>query len=413
MPITDPRFIDWLTGGQTEAGAPLTEATALTLSAFYRGVLVVSGSVGGLPLRTLRDTEGERRRVNSMFDDPGAVVGLKPFNWKQIQVIHLILWGDAFLRHYFNIAGALVGMVPIHPSCVKVEWDRKAVGGKRFSFVDEDGKTIELDANGMTQIMGPSLDGLRGMSLLSLARRSLGGAIAADQAAAKMWRNGMMLSALVTPDGDIDDGDVDAAIDELNSKVGGVENAGLLRAVNRSLKVQLLSMPAKDAQFLESREFSIDEAARWLGVPAVLLMRPGAVSTWGTGVEIQQRGLARFTLPQYTLPMQEAYTAVLRGEKFTEFDFAGLERGSPQEEIGLLLQQVAAGVMSKEEFRHIRNMGPMDPGDTFVDGPAPTSTPAQTSPADALRRRVQAAVPVQPSIDAMVLAGAIAGNGAH
>jgi HK97 family phage portal protein len=410
MPITDPRFIQWLTGAASD-GAALTEASALTLSAFYRGCLVVSGSIGGLPLRTLRDVEGSRTRVNSMFDNPGAVVGLKPYNWKQIQVLHQILWGDAFLRHIFNQAGALVGMEPIHPSCVKVEWDRSAEGGKRFSFKDDDGTLVELDAKGMTQVMGPSLDGLRGLSLLTLARRSLGGAIASDQAAAKMWRNGMMLAALVTPADDMDDeDDIEAAVAEMNAKMGGVENAGMLRAVNRKVKVDPLSMPLKDAQFLESRQFSIQEAARWLGVPASLLMDPGAVSTWGTGVEIQQRGLARFTLPQYTIPMQEAYTAALRGERFTEFDFAGLERGSPQEEIGLLLQQVAAGVMSKEEFRHIRNMGPMNPDETFVDGPP--ASPPPLSPADVLRVKAYAGSPAQPSIDAMTIAGAIAGNGA-
>lgn len=404
MPVTDPEFMQWITGGQTESGAPLTESTAMTLSAFYRGCMVISSSIAGLPLRSLRDVQGSRTRVNSMFDNPGKEVGLNPFNWKQLQVLHLILWGDAFLLHVYNQAGALVALRPIHPGCVKVEWDSKAVGGKLYSFRGEDGKKVELDATGITQIMGPSLDGLRGMSVLTLARMSLGGALSAEKAAGKMWRNGMLIAGMVSPDEDVDPEDAKADAEQLNAMLGGVENAGKIRAVNRRLKFTPWTMKASDAQFLESRQFGIQEVARWLGVPANLLMDPGAVSTWGTGVEIQNRGLARFTLTAYTIPMQEAYTAVIKGERFTEFDYAGLERGSPQEEINLLLLQVKEGVMSKEEFRHIRNMGPMDPAHTFVGGAAPT--PAEPSPVDALR------IPIQQANHALAIAGAIPETGA-
>jgi len=420
--ISDPRIAEWLTAGQSDAGAPVTERTALTLSAFYRGLEIVSGSIGGLPLRTLRDVDGARTRFTSLFDNPGAVVGMDLYNWKKIQVLHKILWGDAFLRHYFNAAGALVGMGPIHPSCVKVEWDAGAEGGKLYSFNEVvDGKVgkvrkVELDRTGMTQVMGTSLDGLRGLSVLTLARTSLGGAIAGDKAAAKLWRNGMMLGGLVTPPPEADPDEVDAGVDKINSELTGVENAGSIRALNQAWKFTPWSMPAKDAQFLESRQFSIQECARWLGVHPNLLMDPGAVSTWGTGVEIQNRSLGRFTLTNHTIPMQEAYSAALRGERFVEFDYAGLERGSPREEIDLLLAQVDGGLLTLNEARKIRNLPPVDGGDVLrVKGVPVTALAAQPGQpgAKTAARLALGSSPFDTSSDhAMVLAGAVAELGA-
>lgn len=366
--IADPRLLEWLGidwHGDGGDGRPLTESRAMTLSAFFRGCVVVAGGVGGLPLRTLRDVDGSRTRVRSVFDDPGSVVGLRPWNWKQLQTLHLILWGDAFLWHVYNVAGALVGLVPVHPSCVEVKWDRTAVGGKRFIFTDDDGVEHRLDATRMTHVMGFSLDGLRGLSVLTLARLGINSSIAAEKAANRMWRNGMMISAVMIPEEDVDPEEIPAAEAELNDRIGGPENAGKVRVINRRGKLHPLSMPAKDAQFLESRKHNIYDVARWLGVPASLLMDPDAVSTWGTGVEIQQRGLSRFTLVHFTNPMQEAYTSTIKGERFCEFDYAGLERGSPQEEISLLLQQVDGGLLTINEARKIRNLPPVEGGDVL------------------------------------------------
>lgn len=379
--IADPVLAEWLSlGTPNYAGVNVSEHSALGVSAFWRGVCLISGTVAGLPLRTIRDVEGTRTRVASFLDDPGAPVGLTPFAWKETVVAHAVLHGTAYLAHVFNGAGSLAGLTPIHPSAVTAEWDDTRPGGKRFTATLIDGRRVEYDARTMTQIMGLSLDGLRGLSLIEVARNGLGTAIAGDRAAARMFSNGATFAGLVTPDEDLEEGEAKAIKSSLDAKIAGWENASSVAVVNRKLTFTPWTMSQKDAQFLESRQFSVQDIARWLGVPANLLMDPGAVSTWGTGVEIQNRGLARYTLAPWTSRIEQALSRLLPAPRFAEFDFAGLERPTPEQEIRLLIEQVDGGLLTVNEARHIRNLPPVEGGDVLRG----QSAPSEPAPSEAV-----------------------------
>lgn len=348
MSISDPRFPRWL-GIDSAAGVPVNEYTALSISAFWRGSLLVASSIAGLPLDTMREWGSTRSRVDSWLDDPGKAIGLNPFNWKQTSILHMVLGGDSFQRHLYNGLGMIAGLEPINPNCVSVYWDETRPGGKRFEVsLLRDGRLCREthDASTMTQVMGPTLDGLRGLSVVGVARTSLGGAIAADQASANTFRNGPMIGGVLTPTDDLDEGDAEKVEAIINDRVGGHENAGRVVVIERRFDLKSWGMSLKDAQFLESRQFSIQEIARWLGVHPVFLMDPGAVSTWGTGVEILQRGLGRFTLPAWTDPFQEAMSDLLPNKSWAQFDFKALERGSPADEIALIIQQIDGGLLT-------------------------------------------------------------------
>lgn len=370
-------YFGW--GGPSTAGVSVTETSALGLSAFYRAGAVISGSIASLPLRSLKTTSDDRREpVASWVDDPAGPDSYTPYEFKEQCIWHLFLQGDAFLQHRFNGAGALVGLTPVHPLAVGVEWDSSRPGGKLYRVTQLGGTALELDATTMTQVMGPSLDGLRGMSVITLARNSLGTAIAGDRAAGNMFANGGMLSGIITPEEDVEPDEVTTIKADVNANMTGTENAGKIAVVNRKLKFTPWSMNAADAQFLETREFSIEEVARWTGVPANLLMKSDAVSTWGTGVEIVNRGLRQYTLASYTSRFEQRLSRLLPRTQLVEFDFAGLERPNPEQEIDLLIKQVEAGLLTPNEARRIRNLAPLPGGDTpRPAGQGPTPSPAE------------------------------------
>lgn len=376
--ISDPILAEWLSlGTPNYAGVNVSEHSALGVSAVWRAVSLISGTIAGLPMRTLREVEGTRTRVGSFLDDPGAPAGLTPFAWRETVVAHLLLHGNAYLAHVANGAGAVMGLTPFHPLAVQVEW-ADVPGGKRFTANLVDGTRQEYDARTMTQIMSLSLDGLRGMSPIEVARNSLGTAIAGDRAAAKMFSNGALFSGLVSAEEDLDEAEAKVIKESLDARIAGWENSSSVAVVNRRLKFQPWTMSHADAQFLESRAFQIQEIARWYGVPPHLLMDPGAVSTWGTGVEIMNRSLARYGLSPITSRIEEALSRLLPAPRFVEFDYAGLLQPSPEVEIPLLIQQVEAGLMTVNEARRIRNMDPIDGGDVLrgQSSPAPEQVAA-------------------------------------
>lgn len=386
--IGDPAVAEIMGHVPNWSGETVSERTALTLSAVWRAAAIVSGTIASLPMHTYRTATGDvRERVTSFLDNPAGPERETPYEWKETALLHLLFGGDMFGLHITNGAGAVIGLTLIHPSLVSVEWDPSYLGGKKFTVTREiePGVTMTevMGAERLLHIPGPSLDGLRGMSVISKARNSLGTAIAGERAAARMFRNGMQYQVLITPEDDITAEDATEIKKSMTRRMAGADHAGEITVINRKLKLSPWSMSAEDAQFLESREFQISEIARWFGVPATLLMKDGAVSTWGTGVAIMNSGLHRYNLIHWTTRIEQRLSRLLSSPRFVEFNYDGFLKPEPAEEINLLMAQVNNGLITLNEARRVRNLPPLD--DPSADLPrvpagavAPSADPAPT-----------------------------------
>lgn len=379
--IGDPLLADFFSvGPKSLAGVPVNETTALGLSAVWRSVSLISGTIASVPLRTLRDKNGTREQVPSFLDNPGGPNGQTPFEWTETVLAHLVVHGNAYLAHVYNGAGALVALQPIHPLAVAVDWETdangKPTGLKEFTVTLDDGSDRKFNSTTMTQIMALSLDGLKGLSPITVARLSLGTSIAGDRAAARMFGNGNMTSGLVTPEEDVTEEEAKAIKEGLKAKISGVDNAGDIAVINRKLKFTQWSTSNEDAQFLQSRQFQIEEIARWYGIPPFELMQTEKQTSWGTGIESQQRGLARTVLSPWGQRVEQRLSRLLPKSQWAEFDFAGLERANPTDEIRLLIEQVRGGLLTINEARAIRNLEPVTGGDALA---APEGSPTPPS----------------------------------
>lgn len=76
-------------------------------------------------------------------------------------------------------------------------------------------------------------------------------------------------------------------------------------------------------------------------------------------MESQNRAMARTVLAPWATRLEQRLSRLLPKSQFVEFDFAGLERPTPEQEIALLIQQIDAGLLTVDEARRIRNMGPL------------------------------------------------------
>lgn len=364
--ISDPHLAEMFSlGTPNYAGVNVSEHSSLSLSAVWRAVSLISGTLASLPLRTVREVDGQRTQVRSVLDNPGGAA-MTRFEWVEMIVVHLLLHGNAFLVHVYNGAGALAALIPIHPACVTVDWADGQLGMRKvYTVTLDDGTRREFDDTTMTHLMGMSLDGLRGMSVISQARNGFGTALAGDRAAAKVFSTGALYGGLVTPDEDVESDEALEIKKSLNANGLGWEHAGEIIVMNRRLKFQPWSMSMEDAQFLESRQFAIEEIARWFGVPPFELMQTEKQTSWGAGIEKQQLALARQVLGTWAERISQRLTRLVP-QRFVVFDFAGLERPTPEKEIQLLIAQVQGGILTPNEARRLRHLPPIEGGDTLA-----------------------------------------------
>ncbi len=375
---SDPFSVSFLRAlGLTSIDSEVTATTAMSVSAVFRAVSLISGTLGTLPLRTLQGRpDGTQGRVRSVIDDPGLGMHTR-FEWVELVAVCLLLHGNAYCQHIYNRNGALIGLNLLQPTAVSVERDGGRPGGRVYTATLDDGTTREFDATSLTHIPGISLDGVRGVSVISLARLGISAARAGERAAHHQFSSGATVAGLVTPeDEDLDPDEAKAVKETVNAAMTGPENAGTIAVINRRLKFQPWMLSASDAQFLQSRTFQIEEIGRWFGVPPHLLGQTEKSTSWGTGIEEQNRGLARYTLQPWTTRIEQRLSRLVAGSRKVEFDYAQLLAPSPQDEIRLLLEQLNGGMLTANEVRRIRNLPPVEGGDKLRLPPGAGGQPA-------------------------------------
>lgn len=378
--IGDPALAAYFNvGASAWAGVAVNETSALGLTALFRCVSLIAGSIAGLPLKSYRELpEGTRERVKSIFDDPAGSSGLTKFEWTELVVAHLLLHGNAFLLHEYGGAGQLAGLLPVHPSVVTVKrpetnLEKEAFGkwGRLYVVSMADGSERKFSPEDFTHIPALSMDGLRGISPVEAHRQAISCGLAGDKAAARMFGSGMMLSGVVSADEDLAEEDAQTIIDSLKSKGAGTDHAGDVAFINAAVKFTPWAAPAKDAQFIESRVHQVEEVCRIFGVPPHLVGQTEKQTSWGTGVAEQNRGLHRYVLMAWTSRIEQRLTRLLPQPRFVEFDYAGFLQPAPEIEIPLLIQQVQAGLLTVDEARAIRNLPPLGAPAPAPDGEAP------------------------------------------
>src|SRR6187402_3264989 len=173
------REIDGL-GAPVAAGINVTEKTALTNSAFWNGVNLISSQIATLPRHVYRRTEDDSRERDR--SQPAAKVLANPnpnmtdvVFWETL-VAHILTWGNAYAEIEFDRAMRPIGLWPITPDRVTPFLEngllKYKVTGARSGV---------LDAEDIFHVPGLGFDGLRGYSVIQMARQSLGLALAAER----------------------------------------------------------------------------------------------------------------------------------------------------------------------------------------------------------------------------------------
>lgn len=366
--IGDPALAEYLGIGRVnDAGVPLTEHTALELSAVWRSVLLISGTIAGLPLNTYKRTGADSRvQVDSFLDNPHP--DMSSFEWKELLMAHELLWGNGFHFNTYGGAGQLLGLLPLPPWSVSVQRDPDS-GEKIFSVTDAKGRIRELTSVDITHIPAFSLDGLKGLSPIGVARHSLGAAKAGDKAAARLFKNGLLLGGLITPKADALTPAQRKQVTDGLKEQSGADNAGDVAFIPSAVNFSPWTMNSVDAQFLETRHFGIEECSRWFGVPRELLSESGA-SSWGSGIQEIVRAFQKFCLAGWTTRIEQRLSMLLPKNQFCEFDYSIFLKPSPEDEIRLLIEQVQAKLLTIDEARAKRNMPPLPASEQAPEQPS-------------------------------------------
>lgn len=134
-----------------------------------------------------------------------------------------------------------------------------------------------------------------------------------------------------------------------------------------------ISMSNDDAQFLETRKFSITDIARWFGIPPHMIGDVERSTSWGTGIEAQTIGFVTYGLLPWLTLFEQAFESalILEEDAYLRFNVTGLLRGDAAARFAVYDIAIRSGIYSPNDCREFEEQNPREGGDEYVDPKSP------------------------------------------
>ncbi len=390
----------WLAGwgailpGNT--GLPVNPVTALQAAAVYGCVKRLSEDIGKLPLRIKRKLR--RGGFTLDTDHPLNRVLRSPNEWQTPSqcwgffVWALALRGNGYAAVLRGEAGEPRQLVPLHPDRTSPLLSPDGHLWYQFSH-QAIGDAVRYDRGNVLHARGMSFDGYTGVSPIMMAQDVVGLALATQQHGATLFRQGAQISGILESPGKLSNEAANRMSASWMAAYGGVQNSHKVAVLEEGTKFSKIAMTSEDAQFLETRQFSVVEICRLFGVPPHKVF--DLSNAHYNNFENSEQQYINDTLIPIARQIEEVAEATLlfedeQGQFEIEFNFDKLLRGDRKTRMETYVAGVNNGIMSRNQARIEEGWEPVDGGDelrvplntgTTQPGPASPTDPEPASPA--------------------------------
>ena len=353
--------------GNSTSGKPVTERSAMQMTAVHSCVRILAEAIACLPLHLYRYTEnGDKVKATDhplyhlLHDEPNPE--MTSFSFRETMMTHLLLWGNAYAQIIRNGKGEVIALYPLMPNRMEVDRDKQGQIYYSYSTASEDaptmkGSTVNLSPADVLHIPGLGFDGLVGYSPIAMAKNSIGMAIACEEYGAKFFANGAAPGGVLEHPGTIKD--PQRVRESWQSTFGGSANANRIAVLEEGMKYTPIGISPEQAQFLETRKFQINEIARIFRVPPHMVgdLEKSSFSN----IEQQSLEFVKYTLDPWVIRWEQNLARALfsleeKQEYFFKFNVEGLLRGDYATRMNGYATARQNGWMSTNDIRSLENM---------------------------------------------------------
>ncbi|MCF4152609.1 phage portal protein [Dethiosulfovibrio sp. F2B] len=357
-------------GGESSSGVHVNANTAMQSSAVYSCVGLISESVATLPLKIYRRrNDGGRDEAR---DHPlWSVFNSCPNDWmtafelREYLLQHLALRGNAYCYKVRDGSGRVRELLPIHPGMVSVKQERDWSLVYSVTFLD--GSVRRLGSDDIWHLRYRTLDGYTGVSPIAYHRDTIGLAITATKHGGRLIKNGARPSGVLSIEGRLDKEQIERLRESWQALYSG-ENAGKVAVLEENAKFQPVSLSQEDLQYLQTRQFQVEDIARIFRVPLHMIQSTTKTTSWGSGIESMSIGFVTYTLMPWLRRMESSINRDfgLAKDMYAEFAVNGLLRGDIKARYQAYQIAIQSGFMSPNEVRSLENLNPREGGDEYL-----------------------------------------------
>lgn len=258
----------FLSGGELPTGLDVAERLS-PVAAAHR---ILTNSFGIIPFGAYvkgadggREPAEDQRLEQLLRRRPNAT--MTPFMMQKLVMSNAFWYGFGAVWDRRDRDGRVVERIPLPTDCCSISLDQEE--GVYWYTYTVGGLTRAFAPSELSFLFFESYNGLWGRGMLDMARDVIAKDAMAQQYELKFYQNGARLSGIVEVDTD--------AKPETRDKIRrafaryATEDQFKVAVLDHGMKYTSLGVTQVDAQFLESRGFSVEEVARFTGIPKHML----------------------------------------------------------------------------------------------------------------------------------------------
>jgi HK97 family phage portal protein len=307
--------------GQTKANT----RTALTIAAFYNGIDMISSDIAMLPKGVYLKDGKTRSKVS---DHPvHYLISKRPsklnnaFDFWKIIIASAIVKGNGYARIIRNESTGLIDSF-----LFAAHEDVEILESENALFYKHKGTVYS--GEDMLHIKGFSLDGKKGIGVVTYAAAQLGVILDSQTFSGDVYRNkGLSFGVAETEKAMTPE--AKEKVQSGASKALSSNNPHRVSIFDEGLKYKQISLSPAESQFLETNKAAVGEVARWLNIPLHKLKdldNANYANIYQQSIEYVQ-----YTLLRWIIPCEQELDVKVFSESekkmYTKFNVAFLLRG--------------------------------------------------------------------------------------
>lgn len=374
----------------SNTGIPVTPYTALQAPAVYACCRCIAEDIAGLNLQIRRRLRGGGWIVD--YDHPLNKVLRRPNEWQSrfqfwtYACFVYSLRGNSYIYVDRNTDGQPFELIPVMPDRCSMQYGRNGSIWYLINAPRRDLMGVWVPPEDMMHVKNLSIDGLTGLSPITLAQEAIGLALGAQQHGAVLFRQGGQIAGVLKHPGKLGTEGVNNIQQSWQQQHSGVQNAFKAAVLEEGMSFERIGITNEESQYLQTRQFQVTDICRIFRVP------PHKVADYGratfNNIEHQQQQYIDDCLMSLTDQLENLMDDHLffddeRDTYETHFDFSSMLRGDRLKryqghQIGL-----NNGFLSRNEVRADEGLNPIPGGDEYR---VPLNTGDPTNPANEAQR---------------------------
>lgn len=371
--------------GESNAGAAVTEGSALQLMSVYSSVRLIADAVATLPIRQYR----KPARIGALPEEIPLVSWLVQPNvdtdsiaFQSQLMTSLLLRGNAYIVPFRapvagipNPLGPVTELWALHPDYVSVRRNSPQLLSPRQYYV-----LGQIIPPGTQLLHVPGLfqaNALTGLDPITFAKECMGLGLAGQDAAARFFRHGAVPTGIIKSQGTVTDPQAEEIRNRWERMHGGLKNMMRTAVLGGGAEFQQISVSPDQAQFLQSRQYSDEQIERLFGMGDPF----GSAHASMTYANVEQRGIdvSRYTLMPWIYRLEQAFSSLLPRGQYVQWDMESLTRPDTESLYHYLAIALRNRMMTPNEARLRVGLPPLPPGaggDELLPWPPPPGVPS-------------------------------------